>query len=319
MIGRAQKKGPRHGPIRISRQSSRARPARAVALLRDKGVTLPTFAELADPTRIPDVRGRAGQGRPRRPAPAQSVSRALVQRRRAHRPAFRVPGHIELPEALTGVKARIVVLLGRAVPDDPRAQGAGRLCLPGAAPGVGPLRSDAAARGVAVDRKLLPRRRRHLAHPGLPRRRRAARRHEPGALRLAGRMGDAPEDIVRTPGTESNVKEIYDKCAELARDRSQRDRQPVQRVRQLPGALALHRRRRSSSVFDAASKARREPSACGLRLGQRLGRHAGGRRLPEGRGTAPRSPWSRPSSARRCSTTATASTTSRASATSTCR
>ena len=28
-----------------------------------------------------------------------------------------------------------------------------------------------------------------------------------------------PSDIIRTPGTESNVKEIYDKCAELARDR----------------------------------------------------------------------------------------------------
>jgi hypothetical protein len=27
-----------------------------------------------------------------------------------------------------------------------------------------------------------------------------------------------PADIVRTPGTESNVKEIYDRCAELARD-----------------------------------------------------------------------------------------------------
>ena len=27
-----------------------------------------------------------------------------------------------------------------------------------------------------------------------------------------------PGDIVRTPGTESNVKEIYDACAELARD-----------------------------------------------------------------------------------------------------
>ena len=24
-------------------------------------------------------------------------------------------------------------------------------------------------------------------------------------------------DIIRTPGTESNVKEIYDKCAELSR------------------------------------------------------------------------------------------------------
>jgi hypothetical protein len=28
----------------------------------------------------------------------------------------------------------------------------------------------------------------------------------------------SPEDIIRTPGTESNVKEIYDKCAELDRD-----------------------------------------------------------------------------------------------------
>jgi cysteine synthase A len=27
-----------------------------------------------------------------------------------------------------------------------------------------------------------------------------------------------PEDIIRTPGSESNVKEIYDKCAELAHD-----------------------------------------------------------------------------------------------------
>src|SRR4029077_15860573 len=27
-----------------------------------------------------------------------------------------------------------------------------------------------------------------------------------------------PEDIVRTPGSESNVKEIYDRCAELAGD-----------------------------------------------------------------------------------------------------
>ena len=28
----------------------------------------------------------------------------------------------------------------------------------------------------------------------------------------------APDDIIRTPGTESNVKEIYDKCAELDQD-----------------------------------------------------------------------------------------------------
>ena len=32
-------------------------------------------------------------------------------------------------------------------------------------------------------------------------------------------MGVDPADIIRTPGTESNVKEIYDKCAELERDK----------------------------------------------------------------------------------------------------
>ena len=28
----------------------------------------------------------------------------------------------------------------------------------------------------------------------------------------------SPDDVIRTPGTESNVKEIYDRCAELAKD-----------------------------------------------------------------------------------------------------
>jgi hypothetical protein len=34
---------------------------------------------------------------------------------------------------------------------------------------------------------------------------------------LEQRVAD-PRDIIRTPGTESNVKEIYDKCGELSRD-----------------------------------------------------------------------------------------------------
>ena len=33
-----------------------------------------------------------------------------------------------------------------------------------------------------------------------------------------GQWVEDPDDIVRTPGSESNVKEIYDKCAELAKD-----------------------------------------------------------------------------------------------------
>ena len=93
-------------------------------------------------------------------------------------------------EDLTGVKAPIVVLLGAQFPDDRRPQGAGRLCLSGAAAGHRPVRSRARPRGVALDRQLLPRRRCDLAHSRLPRRRGAAGGHEPGALRLAVAMGD---------------------------------------------------------------------------------------------------------------------------------
>ena len=50
-----------------------------------------------------------------------------------------------------------------------------------------------------------------------------------------------PEDIVRTPGSESNVKEIYDKCAELARDPRQCDPQPIRRIRQLHCPPCVHR------------------------------------------------------------------------------
>ena len=49
-----------------------------------------------------------------------------------------------------------------------------------------------AARGLAVDRQLLPRRRGDLADHGLPRRGGPARGDEPGALRLAGALGRRP-------------------------------------------------------------------------------------------------------------------------------
>ena len=52
------------------------------------------------------------------------------------------------------------------------------------------------------------------------------------------------DDIVRTPGVESNVKEIYDRCNRSPRGRPRQRRvQPVQRARQPPRALRGHRAR----------------------------------------------------------------------------
>ena len=97
--------------------------------------------------------------------------------------------HVELPEALTGVKARIVVALGALFPMI-RAHKvlAAYACLaprlvsgrfdPARQRAVWPSTGNYCRGGVAISQD-----------PGLPRRRRAARGHEPGALRLAERNG----------------------------------------------------------------------------------------------------------------------------------
>ena len=92
-------------------------------------------------------------------------------------------------QTLTGVKAPIVVLFGRRFP----MIGAHKVlaayaCL---VPRLVTGQFDPSARpgGLAVHRQLLPRRRCDFAHPRLPRRGRAAGRHEPRALRLAAGVG----------------------------------------------------------------------------------------------------------------------------------
>ena len=124
-------------------------------------------------------------------------------------------------------------------------------------------------------------------------------------------------DIIRTPGSESNVKEIYDACAAL-------DRDPANIIfNQFCefGNYLVHRVCTGAAmerVFRAAGRrAAREPGS--PPMSRRPVRRA---RWPpaiiSNRRSARRSSrWRRPS-ARRCSTTASASTTSRASATSTC-
>ncbi len=52
-------------------------------------------------------------------------------------------------------------------------------------------------------------------------------------------------EVIATPGSESNVKEIYDKCWEIRSYPARlRHLQPVRRVRQSLLALLQHRRRR---------------------------------------------------------------------------
>ena len=163
----------------------------AVDRLREAEVALPTFAQLADPTTIPTERAsRPARHRSRCAAPAQPLPRPLAQRRVAAghhggaRPRRPRPGADGRRRADRG-RSR------RPLPADPRAQGARRLRLPRAASRRGRVRPGDAACRLAVDRQLLPRRRRDLPPARLPRRRRPAGRDEPGAVRLARALGRA--------------------------------------------------------------------------------------------------------------------------------
>ncbi|HEY5613723.1 MAG TPA: hypothetical protein VIK70_09025, partial [Lysobacter sp.] len=93
-----------------------ARRRSAIARLRTIGVPLPTWSELADPGQasagaMPDLRGVD----PDRPL-AENLWRCHWFNDTARRERVAVPGHVVLGEDLTGVKAPIVVLLGRRFP-----------------------------------------------------------------------------------------------------------------------------------------------------------------------------------------------------------
>src|SRR5262245_45753580 len=84
--------------------------------LRAAPVTLPSWSELADPARIPAAIASSlktvGPGEPH----AKNLWRVHWVHDAARRERPPVPGHVVLPQALTGVKAPIVVVLGRRFP-----------------------------------------------------------------------------------------------------------------------------------------------------------------------------------------------------------
>jgi cysteine synthase A len=196
----------------------RATRARAVGLARERGVRLPTFAEIAEPARVPQaVRARLAGVDPDAPH-AANLYRVHWFNALDRRGAAAVPVHVEIPAALSGVPARIVVALGALFPmiGAHKVLAAYACLAPRLASGrfdptrqraVWPSTGNYCRGGVAISR-ILGCRGVAVLPAGM-----SAERFE-----WLERWVTSPEDIVRTPGTESNVKEIYDRCRELARD-----------------------------------------------------------------------------------------------------
>src|SRR5919201_2674675 len=197
----------------------RSRRLAAIERVRRVGGRLPTWSELADPATIdPQTLSNLARVEPDTPDAANLWRVHWFNGPDRHSPTD-VPGHIVLPPEVTGVKAPIVVLLGCRFP----MIGAHKVlaayaCLvprlvtgqfdPSVDRAIWPSTGNYCRGGVAISR-ILGCRGVAVLPAGMSRER----------FDWLQKWVANPEDIVRTPGTESNVKEIYDKCAELARDK----------------------------------------------------------------------------------------------------
>jgi hypothetical protein len=186
---------------------------RAVQRLRETRVALPRFDQIAEPARAPErVRAALAGVDPDAPHPL-NLYRVHWWNDATRRGLAPVPEHVVLPESFTGVPAPIIVALGNRFP----MVGAHKVlaayaCLaprlvsgrfdPSRQRAVWPSTGNYCRGGVAISRILGCR-----GVAVLPEGMSAER------FRWLERWVLDPADIVRTPGTESNVKEIYDRWA----------------------------------------------------------------------------------------------------------
>ncbi len=189
--------------------------ANSVTRFRERGISLPTFAELADPATIEP--GRVGDADPHAPD-ARNLWRVHWYNNLAGG-RVDVPEHVVLPPSLTGVESPIVVVLGDRFPMIAAHKVlAAYACLaprivtgqfdPVHQRAIWPSTGNYARGGIAISR-IMASRGVAVLPEGMSQER---------FDWLDRWCANPAEDVIRTPGTESNVKEIYDACNELAGD-----------------------------------------------------------------------------------------------------
>ena len=189
---------------------------RAVERARERNIIIPTFAQMKEPSLIPD----AIKARLAHVGLWDVNSLNLFRITWKNEPVARGGGfggvnYIELPPALTGTSARILCLVGKWFPTGSHKVGATFGCLvprlvtgqfdPTSQKAVWPSTGNY-CRGGAYDSAL-------LACESI-----AILPEEMSRERFEW-LATVAGEVIATPGCESNVKEIFDKCWELRRTR----------------------------------------------------------------------------------------------------
>ncbi len=194
--------------------------ARSIRRFQEAEILLPTFAQLSDPSSIPEkILSKLEDIDPNEAHPL-NLFRVHWYNTFGSAQQTALPDHIVLPKELTGVDAQIVLLFGNRFPmiGAHKVLAAYSCFLPRVVSGqfnpsmhraIWPSTGNYARGGIAISTLMQSR----------------------GVAVLPENMSKErfdwldnwvlePEDIVRTPGSESNVKEIYDACNELEKDES---------------------------------------------------------------------------------------------------
>jgi cysteine synthase A len=183
---------------------------------REKGILLPTYAQMRDPSKIDESIKRELKDIGLWDVHSRNLFRVNWHNEPKERGGvFGGVNYIELPRAITGTKARIVGLAGKWFPTGAHKVGAALSCLlpelvtgrfdPTSKKAVWPSTGNYCRGGAYISRLL--------ACPSI-------------AILPAGMSKERfdwlktmAEEVIATPGCESNVKEIFDKCIELQKTR----------------------------------------------------------------------------------------------------
>ncbi len=191
---------------------------RTVRRFSEAGIVMPTFAQLANPGTVDPAGASSLASVDPDAADPANLMRVHWYNAADRRTRRQLPAHVVLPSSLTGVEARIVVALGDRFPMIASHKVlAAYACLaprivtgqfdPTTHRAVWPSTGNYCRGGVAISR-IMGCRGVAVLPEGMSQER----------FDWLARWVADPADIIRTPGSESNVKEIYDRCAELARD-----------------------------------------------------------------------------------------------------
>jgi cysteine synthase len=182
----------------------------------ERGIVIPTFAQLRDPTTIPaPLKARLASVGMNDLDPLNLFRITWKNEPKDRGGGFNQGNWIEFPPSLTGVSARIVGLVGKHFPTGAHKVGAAFGCLvprlvsgqfdPATQKAVWPSTGNY-CRGGAFDSALLG----CAAVAILP---------EQMSRERFEWLASIGAEVIKTPGGESNVKEIYDKCWEIRRTR----------------------------------------------------------------------------------------------------